>query len=217
MIPSQWLLVVSLFAGVSGCDRQSSDPAPPPSQLTPQDRFDRVVESMREQLEDHGNSGSVGRITIRDSAGVGSTSYTYRVDASPKVVPPQEEGGPYLANIKVTFESSYSASRSTAAEEEEEAEKKEEQASNQSPTVDELLGASGPDILDPELVPDLPTESNGPAPFRPEFPTETGPAIQVTVYQLEYHNDKWRFAIPPPHDAPKSSNDAMRRALKRQG
>ena len=195
---------------------QSLSPPPP----TPQERFDNIVAYMRENLEERGMGEFAGRFTFRDASGVGSTAWTYEIEASPKIASPKDGSELFRAAIKVIYETTYTSSRSAAAIEETDKKKRaKEKKRGKSFSSDDDSDegekgeedSSGIEILDPNPM------LGSPEILRPELPTRTPKSVTEYVYHLEYHDGQWEIIQPKPKGSLSAIDNTLKAAIERQG
>jgi len=203
----------------TSCNPQQADgPKQQPTE-TAQTRYDRILEAMRERLEDTDGS-SRDRFTFRDSSGAGTAAFAFRVEPSTTIIAEPARGESAQATITVTLETSYSAlpSEKKEAEAAEEEQQRDERDERRAANMDAYgVTEDGVEILDSDLLVDAPTGTANGRAMTPDISTRTITGKNVTKYELIYDRDLWRLASPPKADAPESANAAMERALKRQG
>lgn len=205
---------------MTGCKPEAT--IEPPAKVeteTAQTRFDRIVEKVREDLEGT-DDRSGGRFTLRDSLGAGSGAYAFTVQPSTKIIPEPARGEVATASITVTLETSYAARSNEQDDDDVEEDRKEKRKRNQPATggfelSDQTEGEM--EVFDSELLSDPATGPPAEKFKGPDLSTSTKTAKVITRYDLVYERDRWSLASPPQADAPDSANDAIERAIKRQG
>lgn len=220
--PGQVLAGLLLCCGLAlatGCDKKNNEASRQPPKETAQTRFDRIVEALRERLEDSDGRSS-DRYTFRDSSGAGSAAFAFYVEPSTAVIAEPARGESAQASITVTLETSYSALPSEKSEDQaaEEEQTREEHNNRRAANIDAYgVTEDGVEVLDSDLLAEPPAGSSTGRAMAPDISTRTITGKNITKYELIYERDLWRLASPPKADAPESANAAMERALKRQG
>ncbi|WP_145251752.1 hypothetical protein [Aeoliella mucimassa] len=212
---SPFRIVFPLVCGLgllvfTGCDSESDSSTPVAVQeVSPQEKFDRVLDKLREQLQGTGPRHH----TIHDSAGSGMATISYEIEVTETVDSVIEPGKPLKATIEVTQNTSYSSLRTESSDDEAETEEPD-----QSP-VDPLesLGKEEKDLLGDDSIGEEFLKPTSPKLDLPRAITKPIERSKTVTYQLIFENNRWRMAVPPSKDSLDSTNLAMQMALDRQG
>lgn len=175
------LLVAPFLIAVSvGCEKESARvDAPQPVVIeTPEQRFDRIIESLKRHVEDEA-LGDAGALLSYDAPpGTPVTDATTRV--THEITPPAAEGEPYRATISLLTQSTVTMVLPQKSEEEKQ---QEEQA--EAGLGEEIEGIPSLESL---KVPSLDSSAamGGSA-------IQTLPGEQVSTFELEFRDGKWEL------------------------
>jgi hypothetical protein len=217
MIRSRYrhILVAALLSVVAGTGCQKKpDPAAAKTaaasaQLTPEESFDNIVETFRRGIEDV----PIG-FDVQDSYGR-RTMMTGKSVVTHTLLPPEKEGEPLKAEIKVVSDTHYSLQHSTEKPDAQNADADEESAGDGTAT-------GGPDvqIFDPAVAsaPGAAAERRGtPSKFDPNAVTVARTQTNYErVYELVYEDGRWKLLTKLDPNKEESIRVAFDRALESQ-
>lgn len=197
------ICLLSLLVVAGGCEsKRPSASNKPTTDQSPQAKFDRIVDTLRDKLE--------------TTPSVEGTSTQYKIEA-PDSIKESAPGKVLTATIKVTQSSSYSYLPPKRKEGEEEAESKGLPQSNPlGETKGEQLKSMGLEVFDESTVDEDLANAFGPQLKPLEAPPRTIDSDTHIVYELVYEKDRWRLASLPPTDVMEATTVVMEQALKRQ-
>jgi len=208
---SSLVLLLVLLAPSAGCDRhlatgQSADAA----KNTPEERFQRILESFRRKIEDQ----PVGFVV---SDGGGRTTMMGMNKVTSELIPPQNPDGHFKAVITVASQSRYSLRRSkTNGDETEHEQNAKNQGTNPLADPKEKQGIS---ILEPDLAGGSRSDSSQAAP-KVSQPDEDivsrRPNEDVRKFELEDNGDRWVLVTRPDPKTEQSIAFAFSEALAHQ-
>jgi hypothetical protein len=191
-----------LVGGIVGCEEP---PAPPPrvvTPLTPQEKFDLIVASLKDAMESSTNRGMV--IFDRESGSRGTVSYK----VNGRFVEPPSIDTPPRGVVEVLLQSKYVPGTRPEREEDEQRENREKRESEGSGEIELLEG------IDPELLADLPRPRAGNKP--PAMPQRIEALEDKSEYVLEYKRDRWQLVTEIDAERESALQLAFDLALKKQ-
>jgi hypothetical protein len=189
------LVVVALGLSVSGCrqtatsDANASAVHHSPAQPTPEERFQRIVDTFRRSVDTNA-SGIQAGFLYRDEGG--HSSLSVRNDVTEELIPPTKEGDPYRGMITVTRQISYSMHMTPADSNDGKSEghSRNSGSTDHRSLDDQSQDNNGVDVLDPNLIAAA-TRSDKPSPTQPEDTVARRSDKDVRTYELAYENDRW--------------------------
>lgn len=214
--PNFTLLSCALVAATFvGCEsKRTSAPAKPAVDSSPQAKYERVIQALREGLRSSDDSNSI-RHTIRDAAGSGTAVVSYEIDAPSEITKPQGVDEAPRATVAIITIASYS-SLPAAGKGDSEEQDRDKPRSASGDSAESQLSDMGIEVMDAEQMTEDFATANAPRLKPPGISTRTSKTETKVVYELMYEKDRWRLAAPPKADALESTNMAMQMALKRQ-
>jgi len=178
-------LTLAIPALAAGCDRhtthaKSSDVA----QNTPEERFQRILDSFRRKIEDQ----PVGFVV---SDGGTRTTMMGTNKVTSQLIRPQNADGHYKAIITVSSQSSYSLRHSKTGDETEHEQKAKNQGTN---PLDDPKEKQGVGILEPDLTSTVrsePSQSTSKTTPLEEDTVTRRPNEDVRKFELEDDSGRW--------------------------
>ncbi|WP_442483421.1 hypothetical protein [Aeoliella sp. SH292] len=209
------LLVCSVVS--VGCDsKNSSAPARPPRDVSPEAKYQRLVLELERILSaDPKMTG--GRTIMPGEAGSATSTTRYSIAAPKSVLIPKDGSAPQVS-VEITKTTTFSFLPAPKKSQEESEGTEAESSDPRNDNMGELnsnLKEMGVEVLDPEkLKSDL--EKAAGSRITPPAMSQTVNTEKHVTYELIYENDRWRLARPPAADALESTNIAIQQALQRQ-
>jgi hypothetical protein len=209
------LLLCSLVS--VGCDsKNSSTPARPPRDVSPEAKYQRLVVELERILSaDPKMTG--GRTIMPGEAGSATSTTRYTIAAPESVSIPKDGSAPQVS-VEITKTTTFSFLPAPKKSQDESESTGAESTDPRNEEVGELnsnLKEMGVEVLDPEkLKRDLEMAAGGRV--KPPAMSQTVNTEKHVTYDLMYENDRWRLARPPAADALESTNIAIQQALQRQ-
>jgi hypothetical protein len=202
------VIVTGLLLVSAGCQKkpayvEAQPAAAKPAPTTPEESFETIFETFRRGVEDV----PIGFV-VQDSSG-SRTMMTGRNKVTHKLLPPQKEGDPLRAEIKVTSDMQYSLQRSTQTPESDESEQSDA-------TADETAQSDNPDveIFDPQVAS---APSAAPAKADPGAVTvNQRNNTYERIYVLVYEGGRWKLVTELDLKTEESIKLAFDRALNSQ-
>ncbi len=195
----------------AGCNRHAADASRTQfAKPTPEERFQRVLESFRRKVEEP----QIGFVVTEN--GTRSTMFgTNKV--SSQLIPPATTEDHYTAVITVVRESHYSLRHTTSSSEESD---HEQNATNQgSNLLDDPKTKKGIDILEPGLSGKGHSDGSPSAPKSEQSDDELvkrQPDKVTRKYDLTYEGDRWMLVTKPDPKTEQSIQFAFDQALASQ-
>lgn len=208
------LLVCSLVN--VGCDsKNSSAPARPPRDVSPEAKYQRLVVELERILS--ADPKMSGRTVMPGEAGSATSTTRYNIAAPKSVLIPKDGSAPQVS-VEITQTTTFSFLPAPKKSKEESESTEAESSDPRNDKMGELnsnLKEMGVEVLDPEkLKNDLEKAAGGR--ITPPAMSQTVNTEKHVTYDLIYENDRWRLARPPAADALESTNIAIQQALQRQ-
>jgi hypothetical protein len=204
--------LLTVVAGI-GCQKKpdpaAAKAAAKPAPLTPEESFDIIVETFRRGIEDV----PIG-FDVQDNFGR-RTMMTGKSVVTHTLVPPEKEGDPLKAEIKVVSDTQYSLQHSIETPDPQDADEAGESTTDGTAT-------SGPDvqIFDPAVAsePGTAADRRGtPGKIDPNAVTVgQWPTSYERVYELVYENGRWKLLTKLDPNKEESIKVAFERALESQ-
>jgi hypothetical protein len=202
------ILVLSLAipALSAGCDRHLAKPAVAKS--TPEERFQRILDSFRRKIEGQ----PVGFVVAE---GGSRTTMMGMNKVTSELVPPENPDGHYKAVITVSSQSRYSVRRTKTGEESEH----EKNGLKGSSALDDPKEKTGVGILEPDLASSTHGDTSPSATKVPQ-PAEDivsrRPNEDIRKYELVDDGDRWALITKPDPKTEQSIEFAFSEALAHQ-
>jgi hypothetical protein len=205
-------LSLAIPALCAGCNQHASAGKPTAvAKSTPEERFQRIVESIRHKID-----GQPFGFVVAD--GGTRTTMLGSNKVSSKLIPPENAGDHFKAIITVETESHYSLRRSKNSNTEET--ERDQNARNQNQKVlADPKEKKGIGILEPDLAgnPRSDTSQTAPKPSQPGEDTVTRrPDDEVRKYELVDNGDHWVLVTKLDPKTEQSIQFAFDDALARQ-
>jgi hypothetical protein len=206
-------LVVALLALIPaiGCQKKSADTnaakvAVPPAPPTPEESFATIVETFRRGVEEV----PIG-FFVQDSSG-SQTMMTGKNTVAHKLVPPQKEGDPLKAEIKVTSSTQYTLQRST--------EQSEADKTDQPDDTGDSSNEADVEIFDSSVA-SAPNAASKPRATPGKLDAKSGSVLRQPntferTYELVYENGRWKLLTELDPKTEESIKLAFDRALGTQ-
>lgn len=176
-------VLLLMAVALVGCEEKTAAPAPPPPPPTPEERFERIVSTLEDRLE---NTSLSGASVVADyNAPLGTPIAQAKVRVDHELKKPASPDEPYRGVICLSTPDSKVTVVLPEPSEEEKAEAAAKKASKRAQLQDEIEGSPELEALVVPTTDDLAGRMNT-SPIHEIKATDT-----KSCFELEYHDGRW--------------------------